>query len=246
MGSFHFEFPNRDITKVDRKDQIDVLESRHQLEIENVVKHLIAFKPTIIAIEAQPDRQYRVDSLLQKYLQGQYTLGRNEYEQIGFRLAKSLGIRKTYCVDTWGIDYDYLNGVLENKDTAENRRFMKYFYHHPDSLLEFKEPPMLVANGVYKELQRINHPEWARLALGDYLIGIFKYETKKEPYFGPDFVTGWWFNRNLRIFRNIQKIGARPEDRILVIFGSGHLTILNTLFGSSPEFNLVDTGKYLK
>lgn len=82
--------------------------------------------------------------------------------------------------------------------------------------------------------------------LGNYLTGIFKYETKENEFFGPDFVTGWWFNRNLRILRNIQKINAKPTDRILVIFGAGHMNLLNLLFDSSPEYKLVKVNDYLK
>ncbi|MEP7266457.1 MAG: DUF5694 domain-containing protein, partial [Saprospiraceae bacterium] len=56
----------------------------------------------------------------------------------------------------------------------------------------------------------------------------------------------WWFNRNLRIFRNIQKINAKPTDRILVIFGAGHMNLLNIFFKASPEYKLVERNKYLK
>jgi len=82
--------------------------------------------------------------------------------------------------------------------------------------------------------------------MGTYLIGTFKYETKGNEFFGPDFVTGWWFNRNLRIFRNIQKINAKPADRILVIFGAGHMTLLNSFFDASPEYKLLKVNDYLK
>ncbi|HVN58183.1 MAG TPA: DUF5694 domain-containing protein [Bacteroidales bacterium] len=46
---------------------------------------------------------------------------------------------------------------------------------------------------------------------------MFKFETAKDEYTGPGFVTGRWFNRNPRIFRNILKINSGPGDRILVI-----------------------------
>ncbi|MCS3161177.1 DUF5694 domain-containing protein [Bacteroides faecis] len=41
--------------------------------------------------------------------------------------------------------------------------------------------------------------------MGNYLIGHFKYESDKGDYTGTDFESGRWFNRNLRIFRNIQR-----------------------------------------
>jgi hypothetical protein len=57
---------------------------------------------------------------------------------------------------------------------------------------------------------------------------------------GADILSIWWYNRNLRIFNNILKTSPQPEDRILVLFGNGHMPILRHLFESSPEFELVE------
>ena len=45
--------------------------------------------------------------------------------------------------------------------------------------------------------------------------------------------------------RNIQRIKTRKEDRIIVIFGAGHMNILNYLLECSPEYRLEDIGQYL-
>lgn len=82
--------------------------------------------------------------------------------------------------------------------------------------------------------------------LGNYLIKHFKYESVKGNYTGTDFESGRWFNRNLRILRNIQRIPDTAGKRILVIFGAGHLNILNYLFECSPEYKLLNINDYLK
>ncbi|MFN2399702.1 MAG: DUF5694 domain-containing protein [Gemmatimonadaceae bacterium] len=41
-------------------------------------------------------------------------------------------------------------------------------------------------------------------------------------YAGPDLVAAW-FQRNISIYRNIIALIDPPNDRILVIYGSGHL-----------------------
>ena len=92
----------------------------------------------------------------------------------------------------------------------------------------------------------MNSEEYVKKGLGVYLIGVFKYETEDYKQFGPDYVTSWWFNRNLRIFRNIQRIDATAEDRILVIYGAGHMNLLNVFFEASPEYNLIPVNSYLK
>ena len=49
-----------------------------------------------------------------------------------------------------------------------------------------------------------------------------------------------WYARNLRIFRNIQAIATEPDDRIMVIFGAGHLGILRQQLESYPGMELVE------
>ncbi len=246
LGSFHFPFQNRDLIKTNINDQIDVLEPKYQQEIEDIVQRIAKFKPTMIIIEREPTEQVKYDSLYDLYLQGSYKLSRFEDEQIGFRLAKMFNIRKLHCVDAWGKDYETISTVLEGKDSVEYKKFMKYFLSCADTLKQYFPAPIFKTKGIRAELIQKNDSDNIKSDLGTYLIGIFKYEIKDNDFFGPDFVTSWWFNRNLRIFRNIQKINAKPTDRILVIYGAGHMNLLNIFFNSSPEYNLQKINDYLK
>lgn len=246
LGSFHFAFRNLDVIKTSAEDQIDVLEPKYQQEIEDIVARIARFKPTIIAIERDPDKQAKYDSLYNQYLIGKYKLARDEVDQIGFRIAKMMQLKKLYCVNAWGQDYEVLDSVLLGKDSLGNKKFIDFFNTYADTIKQYFPDPVFKTKGIREELIQKNDPKNIKSDLGTYLLGIFKYETKDNEYFGPDFVTGWWFNRNLRIFRNIQKISAKPTDRILVIFGAGHMTLLNTFFDASPEYNLLKANDYLK
>jgi len=70
---------------------------------------------------------------------------------------------------------------------------------------------------------------------GAYLIGDFKLGNTR----GADALAMHWYSRNLRIFRHIQQITTSPDDRILVLYGSGHIQLLNQLFECSPEYNYI-------
>jgi len=246
LGSFHFAFRNLDLIKTSASDQIDVLEPKYQREIEDIVARIAKFKPTIIVIERDPDKQAKYDSLYNQYLLGKYNLVRDEVDQIGFRVAKMMKLKTLYCVNAWGRDYEVLDSVLEGKDSLENKKFMDYFYKYADTVKQYFPKPVFKTKGIRAELIQKNDPRNIKRDMGTYLIGTFKYETNNNEFFGPDFVTGWWFNRNLRIFRNIQKINAKPTDRILVIFGAGHMTLLNSFFDASPEYKLFKVNDYLK
>lgn len=247
LGSFHFNFPNLDVIKTDNDDLIDVLEPKYQNEIESIVGKLEKFKPTIIVIERRPEHQEKYDSLYTLYLEGKHELTRSEDQQIGFRLAKRLGLKQLHCVDAWGSDYEDVKQLFEGADSIAKQKFMDFFYNHPDTLLDpyRYEKEVFKSQGILAELKRINDDDRIKNTLGYYLVGVFKYETPENNQFGVDFTTGWWFNRNLRIFRNIQRINSTSKDRILVIYGSGHMNLLNNFFEASPEYQLLKVNDYL-
>jgi len=246
LGTFHFNFPNLDAKTIDQKDQIDVLDPKYQEEIEEIVNDLSKFQPTIIVIERQPNQQSKVDSLYRNYLSGTYQLTRREDEQIGFRLARLSGIKQLHCVDEWGNFNETVGRIVEGKDSIQAEQFESFYYHNPDSLQKTKHKPTFKTIGIKQEVLLINDEQRIKESLGDYLIGIFKYEAKENDFLGVDFETGRWFNRNLKIFRNIQRIETSPNDRILLIYGAGHLNLLNYFFECSPEYTLLSVKDFLK
>ena len=245
LGTFHFNFPNLDVVQTSKKDQIDVLQPAFQKEIEVIVNKIAQFRPTIIVIERPSSRQQQTDSLYNSYLSGQHALRRNEEEQIGFRLAKQLRIQKLYCVDEWGDFNESMKNIVTGKDSLEAKKFENYFKNNPDSLKRFITTPLFKSKGILAELRQANNEENIKKSLGNYLTGLFKYESKENDFMGVEFETGRWFNRNLKIFRNIQRIEAGPTDRILVIYGADHMNLLNYFFDCSPEYKRVKTNDFL-
>ncbi len=246
LGTFHFNFPNLDVTQISKNDQIDVLNPTFQKEIENIVNKISKFKPTIIVIERQPSEQHITDSVFREYLRNNYQLKRNEEEQVGFRLAKQFGLKKLYCVDEWGNFNSKIDSIVYGKDSIEAKKFETFFENNPDSSKRFNRSPIFKTKDILAELRQANDELNIKKSLGNYLVGLFKYESQEHDFTGVDFETGRWFSRNLKIFRNIQRIEATSADRILVIYGAGHLNLLNYFFDCSPEFTRVKTNDFLK
>lgn len=246
LGMFHFNFPNLDVKQISKKDQIDVLEPTYQNEIEDIVGKISRFKPAVIVIERRPSEQRATDSTFGQYLRGNYALKRSEEEQIGFRLAKRLGLNKLYCVDEWGNFNNRINDIVYGKDSVEAKKFESYFESNSDAAKRFAREPVFKTKGILAELKQANDQANIKKSLGNYLTGLFKYESQEHDFTGVDFETGRWFSRNLKIFRNIQRIETKPSDRILVIFGAGHMNLLNYFFDCSPEYTRVTTNDFLK
>jgi hypothetical protein len=237
VGSFHFDYPNLDGHKTDSANFIDVLSASRQKEIDELNDVLGRFKPTKIYIESSNERFH--DSLYNQFVKGNYQAGRNEIYQVAYKLAKKLGHSKLYAVDAGSFLYeqskhipilDSLNNVNlpvnSRRDDYWNNQYKK-MYDTADSIevkLSMLENFLLMAQPA--TLQRMH---------GHYLSSGFN--TKDNS--GPDLLSMWWYNRNLRIFNNILQTKPSSDDRILVLFGNGHMPILQHCFYASPEFELV-------
>jgi hypothetical protein len=247
LGMFHFAFPNLDAVQTAEEDQIDVLLPEYQKEIELIVEKISVFRPTVVVIEQESDYQNFIDSLYNQYLSGKYQLERDEQFQIGFRIAKAMGIEKLYCVDEWmGNFTENIINLISDETSEEYLTFYKSHEADMKSPEKFRKESLFKTKGILAELIQSNNEENIKKDLGNYLLDLFKYEKTPYDFTGVDFETGRWFSRNLKIFRNIQRIETHPSDRILVIFGSSHLGILNYLFECSPEYNIVRTNDFLK
>lgn len=243
LGVFHFAYPNLDAVKTSKSDQISVLEEPYQSEILAICKAIKEFQPNKIAIELDPKHQDYIDSLYLLYQSGSFSLKKSETYQLGFRIGKDLGLNKIYCVNDWGRHYSNMESLFN--DSARLANFENYHSKFQDSI--YKRPlKSEKVTSIINELEKSNNPEYIKDRLSGYLLNPFKYEEQLGDFTGVDFETGRWFNRNLRIFRNIQRITDDPNDRVLLIIGSDHLNLLNMFIDVSREFDLVSPLPYLE
>ncbi|MBK8779979.1 MAG: hypothetical protein IPO25_22220 [Saprospiraceae bacterium] len=244
LGSPHFDLSNN-ASDWKPKTEVDMLGSKKQLEIEQIVLQLKAFNPTRICIEWLPE----MDSLFQKryqdYLKGTWQLKAGEYYQVGFRLAKMMDHKKLFCIDNkpkqpeslLEID-DWEQYKAQQSEASEmatydslNERFNQYV----DSV------QYLMSLKNY--LQFVNSEEMKAARKRIWFTGLV-HAGNKSTYAGAD-LTGHWYQRNTRIFSNIKKLCAEPEERILVIIGFGHASILEEMFKASQQFEVVPISSVL-
>jgi hypothetical protein len=245
LGTFHFSYLGLDAHQTPDSLQVDVLSKQKQREIEEVVSILQKFKPTRIAVEVLPERQAVIDSLFLKYKEGQLRERRGETFQLGFRLAKNLNHTKVYCIDA--------------------KPFVKTLYEM-DTLLAKKynldkDKVFARLDSMYEDFYTYDYVLQKSMSLKDYLLLInsdtyLKYDhgryltytrngTNLEPI-GADGFISKWFNRNVRIFSNIQRLADDPSERILVIIGGAHVPMLQFLIQSSQELRLREFREIVK
>lgn len=243
LGTYHMDNPGQDAINLKADD---VLGEKRQREIAELVDRLARFNPTKVTVEA-PYRSTAYPERYQKFMAGDYKLGRNEIEQVGFRLAKRMGHATVYPIDfpMW------MNGLLPSEIEQPKAR------PSPEAKpAATPEPPRalpphiarteeLMRTGTVTDvLRHLNSEAYMRADHAGYLEMMLPNEGVAI-YGRADLVTNW-YKRNLRMFTNLNRVTEFPADRILLIVGSGHLKILSDLALDSPQFCLVDAATYLK
>lgn len=228
LGVYHMANPGRDIVNMKADD---VLSPKRQEEIASVVDALKKFHPTKVAVEATAGDE-RVPNRYGEYIAGKHELTRNEVEQIGFRLAKELGHKTVYPVDVDGefpyprlVDYAKANGRTKELEAmmAEVGAMVK------------AQGEYLASHTVLETLLYMNSDEKAASDVGLY----YRQGALGEPWdwAGADLVSEW-FKRNMRIYSNVMQLVDSPGERVLVIYGAGHLGWLQHDFASNPQVRL--------
>ncbi len=266
LGMYHFNNPGQDTYNMEVDDYFS--DSR-QKEIAEVVDLLAKYQPTKIFVEFLPQHQPKLDSLLRLYRNDKITLkeiegGTNEVYQIGFRLAKKSGEAEVVAVDhpgQWLGPYaDFL------ADTLELEAYQKNQLHQAAQVQKKQE--LFNSQTVIENLLYLN--DWKQImdthgyynnvaiAVKDTADIVFSYQEKEQeidglPYLMRSFdfnnvgveLVAEWYKRNLFIYRNILE-NTEPNDRVLILFGQGHIRYLHQMLADNPEFQLTDVEDYLK
>ena len=228
LGVYHMANPGHDIfnTQAD-----DVLAPRRQAEMAQLIEVLKKFQPTRIAVERNAGDQ-GIARDYGDYLAGKHQLTRNEIEQIGFRLAKALGHQTVYPVDADGefpyagvVDYAKAHGLTKDLDeiTGESGGLVK------------AQNAYLASHTILETLLYMN----ADQQVADAMRFYYRVAGFGEPWNwpGPDLVSDW-YRRNMRIFGNILQLANASSERVLVVFGAGHLGWLRQDIAGDPALRL--------
>jgi hypothetical protein len=192
-----------------------VLVSKRQKEIEDFVSVLKKFRPTKIAIEARFGSE-KIQKEYEDYRAGKYALTRNEIDQIGYRLAKELGHTQIYPIDISG-DFPFDKVEEFAKKHGQEQSLQDTLAQVPK---EIEKMSAILKSGTISDLFRhLNREEQIR-SDNQFYMSLVRYSGGGD-YPGPDLLAAW-YQRNIRIFANLRSIISSPEDRVLVLYGSGH------------------------
>ncbi len=236
LGVYHMANPGRDIFNMKADD---VLAPKRQAEIAQLVEVLKKFHPTKIAVEADVWDD-RIPKRYADHVAGKHELSRNEVEQIGFRLAKELGHKTVYPVDVDG-EFPYQRFVNYAKASGHSKD-LDAINGEIGAMVKAQDQ-YLASHTVLETLLYMNADDKVAEDVGLY----YRQAHFGEPgdWAGADLVADW-FRRNMRIYSNVTGLVDSPNERVLAIFGAGHLGWLRHDISSDPTLTLRKLAEFAK
>ena len=232
VGDFHMANPGRDLHNV---QVADVLDAKPQAEIATVNDALAKFRPTEVMAEWSADAASQRYS---EYLAGTLPPSRNEVVQLGFRLAKTAGLKRFYGIDAEG-EFPY--EAVESFAKAHGQSDILEQANATVGAMVQTQTDVLRTKGIAATLRYLNDPERLSHDNGFYREMLRVGEGSQQP--GVDLLTAW-YRRNFLICANILQ-NSHPGDRIVVFYGSGHAFLLRQCVAETPGFVLVEPNSFL-
>ena len=235
LGTFHMGNPGADYANMEVPDPTT---PERQRQLQEVVDRIAAFRPTKVAVEV-PYGNAAVNERYARYLRGEYALGRDEVDQVAFRLARALGHARVYPVDyREDMDFGAVMGYAAQRQPALAGEFQAVIGR------VIAEGDSALRHGTFLDAFRAqNDPAWLDAGHGLYMrlaeVGL------DSSYVGTEQLSRW-FDRNLRIFANLLRTIDSPGDRVVVLMGSSHAAILRRFVRDHPGVELVEAADYLR
>ena len=236
LGTFHFNHIN------------DMRSEASQAQIMDVVDKLSVFMPNKIAVEERVRRQRKIDERFRLYsINGNtdtkaFTIYprhiHGETIMLGFQTALKCNINKVYAIDYMRLFFyekpikqaKRNNPAIANEIIGKQKDFREYWTQN------VKNKPLKDALIFLNSKENIS-----KLHNSDYLS--LNQVGASTHYLGTRTLTSW-HKRNLGIFANLQAL-CKDGDRVLVIYGAGHLSTLNAFIHEYDKMDFIDPLEYL-
>ena len=242
LGTYHFDNPGRDIVNVKADD---VTAPKRQRELVVLAEAIAAFRPTRVVVERRrPGPDYDVKEF-GAFAPALLTKDPDETVQLGYRIAARAGLKTVQGIDEQpeGDEPDYFpfdKVQAYARDKGEEAKLDAVFAPirteaklGEQRMMRESIPSLLIPYNDEATPLAGQQVSYGMLAFGD---------GNRQP--GAD-LNAMWYLRNAKIFAKLMLV-ARPGDRVVVIYGAGHLYWLRHFAANVPGYQSIDVMPYLR
>lgn len=222
--------------------EFDEKDKKNQADAKRIAEMIAEFKPTIICVETPREDDDELNSEYKSYLENpeKSIPYYGEVGLVAFHVGRICGVEKLNGIDH-EMSYNYkIAGEIDNKIDPEA---LNEFYQNP-----FKSTPEFNVDenklSLLEKLKICNHPKFL-----DFLIAVnadmLAFAGTENGFEGAD-EAAKYYQRNLRIYSNLNRIPMTKDDRVFILSGGSHTAFLGEFMSRSPKYEMVNTLDYLK
>lgn len=241
LGTYHFGNPGRDLNNM-KADS--VLTPKRQQELAGLAAALATFRPTHVMVEMQSDAPGFAVAEFTRFDAAMLAREANEIVQIGYRTAKLAGLGAVNGIDEQPKDGEPDYFPFDKLQAAATK------FAQTEALAATNVPVAAAMRGfevaqktstIGTLLAQVNIEGTAFSGMDSY-YGVLAIGDKDNQA-GAD-LNAMWYLRNAKIFGKLMQV-AKPGDRVLVVYGSGHGFWLRHFAGLTPGYRNVNVLPYL-
>ncbi|WP_445665571.1 DUF5694 domain-containing protein [Fodinibius sp. AD559] len=228
--------PDANTTEFDEEDK------KNQQRVHAVAEKLSDFQPTVILVEQEPKYNEKIQKEYKSYVNNPDTVFEDpsEIELLAYELGRLSGTEQIYGIDH-KMGYNYRIG--QEIDNVLDPDWYDKYYQNP---LQFY--PSINVNrdslSLLNKLKLMNRDRFL-----DFVIAVnadmLTHAGTEDGYEGAD-EAAKYYQRNLRMYSNLNRINLTADDRVFILMGASHTAFFRDFMSRDPKYQMVDTFKYLR
>ncbi len=206
--------------------------------VHAIAQKLAAFKPTVILVEQVPEHNEQLQADYAKYVADPSLRFKHpsEIELLAFELGRLSGTKRIYGIDhklsyTWNIYTQFQNQIDSTTILNLIQKIPQLFAAEAELPLE--EKLALINTDPYLDLTITGNADMLTHAGTD---GNFEGADEAAKY----------YQRNLRMYSNLNRIELDEDDRVFILMGASHTAFFRDFMSRSSKYEMVNTFDYLK
>lgn len=237
LGTFHMGETN-DANKI----EFDKNDKNNKLAINEIAIMLSKFRPTVIIVERPPEFDKKLQLEYNEYLSTPKMKFKNasEIELLGYELGRLSGTKRIYGIDH-KMNYNYNIGA-EMVNSIDSLWHNKY-YINPLKFYPQINITMDKLNLIDK-LKLTNQNTYLNFLI-EVNAEMLSHVGSEKGFEGADEATKY-YQRNIRMYSNLNRINLTENDRVFILLGASHTAYFRDFISRSPKYKMVNTFDYLK
>jgi len=213
---------------------INLEDPKEKADLKKMVRKIAEFKPTVILLELDPKNNEYIKKTFAKYKndQNERLNYSDELNSIGLEIGRLSDTERIYGIDSQ-IGFDYPSLIELANKTKSDSLFVSEMMDYYKKLNSLK---------LEEQFAEMNTKE-SKMKTFDFYNFLATQHSEKN-YEGAKVISAF-YERNLRMYSNLNDLKLSKNDRVFILTGAAHTAYLDIFIGNSEKFILENPLKFI-